>query len=72
MTDTKTDYQTCPHCGHPYPDGSFVCPFCHTRVGRSVWTHPPRWFILLLVGVIVVLAGYAAYLAYQVLVAHNY
>lgn len=72
MTETHLEYQTCPHCGHPYPEGSYICPFCHTRVARSFWSHPPRWFVVLLIVIIVLLAAYAGYLAYQMLVTHNY
>lgn len=72
MSEPKLELHTCQRCGHAIPAESLICPCCHTRVARNFWTHPPRWFIVLLLLIIAGLAAYAAYLAYQVLVAHNY
>jgi len=62
----------CPACGQPYLEGSIVCPACHARLARPFMQRPPRWFVGLLMAVIVALAIYAAITAWQVLALRNF
>jgi len=71
MSNHRTD-PTCPSCGQAYPEGSFICPFCHTKVAKSFFAAPPRWFIVLMLAIITCLAVYAVILAVQVFVYHHF
>ncbi|MHB9132520.1 MAG: hypothetical protein ACYDBB_15735 [Armatimonadota bacterium] len=63
----------CPTCGSHFPEEIHVCPTCRTiLVTPPKQKKTPGWVIALLVSVIIVLFIYAIYLAYHVLVLHEY
>jgi hypothetical protein len=73
MPELQQGPNRCPQCGLHYPGDVFVCPDC-----QEILTLPPAkkptspGLIALLVTVIVLLAAYAGYLAYQVFVLRQY
>jgi hypothetical protein len=59
----------CPRCGAQYPEAILVCPECREILDTPPMVRKtPAWVIAVLVGIIAVLASYAGYLIYQVLV----
>lgn len=74
MADQLPTTIRCQTCGSEYPAGTAVCQKCYTILAqpqRFVY-RTPKWVIMLLVLLIVALAGYAGYLAWDQLVLHNY
>ncbi len=74
MAEQFTMTTRCPDCGCVAPAGTLVCAKCHTILAKPqrFVRRTPRWFIVLLILVIVALAAYAGYLAWDQLVQHNY
>lgn len=73
MSRTDLEPHICPACGTVAAPMVFVCPACRTLLtqpARRVGS--PRWVLAVLLVGILVLAVYAAYLAWQVLVLHRF
>lgn len=63
----------CAKCGTTYPPDTLVCPKCRVILAKPhERPRTPGWFVVLLIVVILALLGYAAYLAWDQLVQHNY
>lgn len=73
MVDDVQEIHRCPACGCGCPDGCFVCPACHqVLVSSRDRAKPPRWMVALLLAIIASLAAYAGYLAWKILVLHQF